>query len=105
MFAKGGLLRCLAVAAPKRYDLIPDCPTLAEAGYPNYEGSSWVGFWVPKGTPANVVSALNAAINSITQTTRTQPRNSKQNGDLGSYSPAEAAGLRQERSGYLGVNA
>jgi tripartite-type tricarboxylate transporter receptor subunit TctC len=90
MFAKGGLLRCLAVAAPKRYDLIPDCPTLAEAGFPNYEGSSWVGFWVPKGTPANVVNALNAAINSITDD-KDATAKLKQNGDLSSFSPAEAS--------------
>ena len=60
-----GVLNCLAVASATRYALIPDCPTLAESGFPGFEGSSWVGFWVRKGTPADVVAALNKAINSI----------------------------------------
>jgi tripartite-type tricarboxylate transporter receptor subunit TctC len=60
-----GVLNCLAVASATRYALMPDCPTLAESGFPGFEGSSWVGFWVRKGTPADVVAALNKAINSI----------------------------------------
>lgn len=88
--APGGLLTCLAVAAPKRYDLLPDCPTLAEAGYPGIEGSSWVGFWVPKETPPNIVAALNAAINSITEDSQATEK-LKANGDLTSLSPQQAA--------------
>ena len=61
-----GSLTCLAIAAPQRYAPLPNCPRLAELGYPGIEGSSRVGFWVPKGTPANVVAALNKAINAIT---------------------------------------
>jgi tripartite-type tricarboxylate transporter receptor subunit TctC len=62
-----GNLKCLAVAAPQRDPRLPNCPTLAEAGYPNHYGYSWVAFWVPKGTPADVVAKLNQAINSIAQ--------------------------------------
>jgi tripartite-type tricarboxylate transporter receptor subunit TctC len=58
-------LTCLAVAAAKRYKNLPDCPTLGESGFPGLDASSWVGFWVPAGTPANVVATLNKAINSI----------------------------------------
>jgi tripartite-type tricarboxylate transporter receptor subunit TctC len=74
-------LACLAVAAAKRYHLLPNCPTLGESGYPGFEGSSWVGFWVPAKTPANVVEALNKAINSIAENEKAAA-NLKRNGDL-----------------------
>jgi tripartite-type tricarboxylate transporter receptor subunit TctC len=76
-----GTLTCVAVASAERYRLLPNCPSLAEVGYPGVEGSSWVGFWVPKGTPANIVAALNKAINSITENP-TATANLRQNGDL-----------------------
>ena len=76
-----GSLTCLAVAAPQRYPLLPNCPSLGELGYPGGSGSSWVGFWVAKGTPADVVAALNKAINAITDNPRAT-ENLKRNGDL-----------------------
>ena len=84
-----GSLTCLAVASAQRYPLLPNCPSLAELGYPGAEGSSWVGFWVPKGTPANVVAALNKAINAITDNPKAT-ENLKRNGELPGLS-AEAA--------------
>jgi tripartite-type tricarboxylate transporter receptor subunit TctC len=76
-----GGLTCLAVAAAQRYPLLPNCPSLAELGYRGAEGSSWVGFWVPKGTPPNVVASLNKAINSVIDNPRAT-ENLKRNGDL-----------------------
>ena len=76
-----GTLTCLAVASAQRYALLPNCPSLAELGYPGAEGSSWVGFWVPKGTPANVIVALNKAINAITDNPKAT-ENLKRNGEL-----------------------
>ena len=76
-----GGLTCLAVAAARRYALLPNCPSLAELGYPGAEGSSWVGFWVPKGTPASVIVALNKAVNSITDNPKAT-ENLKRNGEL-----------------------
>ncbi len=84
-----GTMTCLAVASAKRYPLLPNCPSLAEIGYPGFEGSSWVGFWVPKGTPASVIAKLNKAVNSITDNPKATA-NLKQNGDLPGLS-AEAA--------------
>jgi tripartite-type tricarboxylate transporter receptor subunit TctC len=88
--ADGGQMTCLAVAAAKRYHLLPNCPTLAEVGFPGVEGSSWVGFWVPKGTPANVIAALNGAINAITEDAKAV-ENLKKNGDLTGFSAQQAA--------------
>ncbi|MGH9696987.1 MAG: Bug family tripartite tricarboxylate transporter substrate binding protein [Bryobacteraceae bacterium] len=80
-----GKLTCLAVAAAKRYHLLPNCPSLAESGFPNFEGSSWVGFWVPAGTPADVIAALNKAINSVADDPKLAD-NLKRNGDLSGLS-------------------
>ena len=80
-----GKLTCLAVAAPQRYRRLPDCPTLAESGYKGFDGSSWVGFWVPAGTPADVVAKLNKAINSISDDKKAAD-NLTRNGDLAGLS-------------------
>lgn len=62
---QGGKLRGLAVMSAKRHPAVPDVPTLAEAGYPDYYASSWVGFFVPAATPAGVNARLNAEINKV----------------------------------------
>jgi tripartite-type tricarboxylate transporter receptor subunit TctC len=87
--SEGGKLNCLAVAAAQRYHLLPNCPTLGEVGFPGVEGSSWVGFWVPKGTPASVVAALNGAINSITEDAKAT-ESLKKNGDLTGFTVQQA---------------
>lgn len=60
--AKTGKARALAVTSTKRTALLPDVPTLAEAGLPGFDLSSWWGIVGPAGMPADVVNALNAAI-------------------------------------------
>lgn len=59
-FAKSGKLRALAVATAKRLPLLPELPTIAEAGVPGYEATQWYGVLVPAGTPKPVVAKLNA---------------------------------------------
>ena len=60
---RAGQLRGLAVAMAQRSELLPDVPTVAEAGLPGMEGSVPFGISVPAGTPAPVVARLNAAFN------------------------------------------
>jgi tripartite-type tricarboxylate transporter receptor subunit TctC len=57
-----GKLRALAVTSRKRSSALPDVPTLAECGYPDIEGDSFVGFVVPAGTPNDAIALLNRAI-------------------------------------------
>ncbi len=59
---KGGRIKALAVAAPKRAIGFPDVPTTAEAGVPGYEVSTWYGLWAPKGTPREAVAAMQAEL-------------------------------------------
>jgi len=56
---KEGTVRALAVTSKTRSQIFPDVPTMAEAGYPQIEGDSWVGILVPAGTPADIVTVLH----------------------------------------------
>ena len=58
--AKGA--KALAVAGPNRLDVLPDTPTTKEAGLPQYQVSGWFALLAPKGTPAAIVTKLNAAL-------------------------------------------
>ncbi|MBE9606460.1 tripartite tricarboxylate transporter substrate binding protein [Acetobacteraceae bacterium H6797] len=59
---KSGTLRCLAVATAQKSALMPDVPTTAEAGLPNYKAYSWFGLFAPAGTPEPVITKMNAAV-------------------------------------------
>ena len=60
---QAGKLRALAVTSAKRYSIIPDLPTVAEAGVPGYEAVGWFGLLVPAKTPAAIVERLSADAN------------------------------------------
>ena len=60
---KAGQVRALGTSAAKRSKVLPDVPTIAEAGVPGYESTIWLGIMAPKGTPQAVVDKLNAEIN------------------------------------------
>jgi tripartite-type tricarboxylate transporter receptor subunit TctC len=57
-YVKSGKLRALAVTSAKRMTAMPDVPTLAESGFKDFEVLEWNGFFVPKGTPNDVVARL-----------------------------------------------
>ena len=59
---KEGNVRALAITSKRRSQILPDVPTMAEAGYPEIEGDSWVGVLVPAGTPKDIISLLNHEI-------------------------------------------
>lgn len=61
-FVEAKRLRALAVTGAKRWMLLPDVPTIAEAGLPGYAWSSWMGLAAPAGTPAPVIERLSGAI-------------------------------------------
>lgn len=61
-FAKSGKIRSLAVTTPERAELLPDVPTIREAGYPEVESTNWSGFVVPAATPSSAISRLNAEL-------------------------------------------
>ncbi len=60
---KAGQVRALGTSAAKRSTVLPDVPTIAEAGVPGYESTIWLGIMAPAGTPKAIVDKLNAEIN------------------------------------------
>ena len=58
---ESGKVRALGVTTPERSPVRPEVPSIAEAGVPGYAAESWYGFFVPAGTPADIVNKLNAA--------------------------------------------
>jgi tripartite-type tricarboxylate transporter receptor subunit TctC len=64
---KAGKVRAIATSGKSRSPIMPDVPTLSEAGVPGYEATIWLGIMAPKGTPAAIVNRLNAEIAKITQ--------------------------------------
>ena len=63
--AKAGKVRALATTGRQRSDVMPDVPTVAEAGVPGYGATIWLGVMAPKGTPKPIVDKLNEAISQI----------------------------------------
>jgi len=62
---RAGRLRPIAVTMPKRSSVLPDIPTIAEAGLPGYEMVLWTGLLAPRATPRPVIDRLNATMRSV----------------------------------------
>jgi tripartite-type tricarboxylate transporter receptor subunit TctC len=71
---KAGRLRVLAVSSAKRIPALPDVPTFAEAGFPGIEDYTWVGIFLPAGTPAPIAQKLNAAVNRAIESPEVRER-------------------------------
>ena len=63
--ARAGKVRAIATSGRQRSEVLPEVPTLNEAGVPGYEATIWLGLMAPKGTPAAVVQQLNEAVSRI----------------------------------------
>jgi tripartite-type tricarboxylate transporter receptor subunit TctC len=63
---KTGKVRAMAVSGRARSAILPEVPTLSEAGVPGYEATIWLGVMAPRGTPAAIVNRLNAEISKVT---------------------------------------
>ena len=59
---QAGKMRALAVTTQQRLNTLPDIPTIAESGYPNYEVSSWQGVFAPAGTPADILDKVSRSV-------------------------------------------
>jgi tripartite-type tricarboxylate transporter receptor subunit TctC len=62
---RSGKVRALAVTSAQRTKVLPDTPTLAEAGVPGFDVTSWQAFYAPAGTPAAIVKRLNGELAAI----------------------------------------
>ena len=71
---KGGRLRPLGVTSRKRFELMPQIPTVAEAGVPGYEAVFWFGTFVPSGTAREIVTRVNGEIRNTLQVPEVRQR-------------------------------
>ena len=97
-----GNLKGLGVASDKRVGAIAGVPTLAEAGYPNFQAASWVGFFVPAKTDPQVVAKLNEAIDAIMKEPDVLERLSKLGFDPVNGSQAQAEAMFKAEVGKWG---
>jgi tripartite-type tricarboxylate transporter receptor subunit TctC len=88
---KSERVRALAVTTAKRSRLMPELPTIAEAGVPGFEATTWHGVLVPAGTPAPIVNRLNSEINRALQMPDVRERLSALGGEIVGSTPREFA--------------
>jgi tripartite-type tricarboxylate transporter receptor subunit TctC len=101
---KAGKLRPLAVTSAKRSSSLPDVPTVAESGFKDFDVSTWYGLFAPAGTPANVVSAVNAEVNKLLATADMKAAINAQGAEPEAMSPAQLGTLlKKEYAQWKGI--
>jgi len=95
---QAGKLRALAVTTATRFPLLPDLPTIAEAGFPGFEALAWNGVLVPAGTPNAVVQRLNAEMNAILKDAAVKSTLNAQGFELVGGTPEDFARLIRSES-------
>lgn len=103
-FIKEGRLKIIAVTAAKRISALPNVPTLAESGVPNYEASTYLGVLAPAGSPRDAVMKLNTALRKVVETPGVQDRFRGLGADPGASTPeAFAKMIREELAKWRGL--
>jgi tripartite-type tricarboxylate transporter receptor subunit TctC len=101
---QGGQVRALGTTGKARSALMPEVPTIAEAGVPGYEATIWLGIMAPAGTPKAIVDKLNAGIGKAVSTPETKAAWTKQGAESLVMTPAEFdAYLRADIAKWAGV--
>ncbi|MGH8812087.1 MAG: tripartite tricarboxylate transporter substrate binding protein [Advenella sp.] len=90
---QGGQLRPLGVTGPKRSPLMPDVPTIAEAGLPDYSFETWFMVFAPAGTPKSLIEKLNATLNATLNKPELKQRMTKEAFDPAPSTTAQARQL------------
>ena len=99
-----GRIRALAVTGPARHPLLPEVPTVGEAGLPGAQASSWGGIVAPARTAGTVISKLNAAVRDAVAQPAVWQRTAGAGADPAASSPAEFRALiASEREKWGGV--
>jgi tripartite-type tricarboxylate transporter receptor subunit TctC len=88
-FIKSGKLKGLGVGALKRSAVLPDLPTIDEAGVPGYEVANWIGMVAPAGTPQDVIDKLNKEIAAIQESPEGRKMLAARGAEAVKMSPAE----------------
>ncbi len=101
---KAGKLKALAVTTGKRSKLVPDLPTMAEAGLPGFDISTWYGFFAPAGTPQPIVAKWNADVAKVLNTPEVRDKIMADGAEPAPDTPAEfAAFIQKELAKYARI--
>jgi len=101
---KAGKLKALAVLGPKRSSLLPDVPTMAEAGVSGYALTNWFGLLAPAATPKDVLSKLNADVLQVFKLSEIKTRISEMGADVVGNSAEEfGAAMRAESAQWADI--
>lgn len=98
---KEGKLRPIAVATPKRAVALPEVPTTAESGFPQYQSDSWFGIIAPAGVPKRIVARLNADLVKVLKDGDTRDRFQKQGAEPTAGSPDDFQKLQRDEYARL----
>jgi len=90
---KSGKLKAMAVAGPKRSALLPEVPTMKEAGVDGVEVEQWYGLFAPAKTPKPIVDQLNKALNQVLADKDIEKRIEEHGADVQSSTPAQLGAL------------
>jgi tripartite-type tricarboxylate transporter receptor subunit TctC len=103
-FLRDGRLRAIAIGAPRRDPLLPDVPTFAEAGLPDFDVTAWIGLMAPAQTPAAVVARIADEVQRILADPEVQARFRQLGADAAPSTPeAFAAHIARESAKWKGV--
>jgi tripartite-type tricarboxylate transporter receptor subunit TctC len=100
---KGGKLRALAITSAKRSPLVPELPTMAEAGAPGYEMVGWNGIFVPKGVPPEILARLSEALIKALRSPEVKEQMAAQGAEPVGSTPAEFASFFRGESTRWGA--
>ena len=101
---KAGKLKALAVLGPKRSALLPEVPTMAEAGVAGYSLTNWFGLLAPSATPRDVISRIHGDVVRVLKDQEIQKRISEMGADVVGNSPEEfGAAMRAESAQWADI--
>jgi tripartite-type tricarboxylate transporter receptor subunit TctC len=101
---KGGKVRAIAVTTAQRSRLAPDLPTMAEAGMPGFDISTWFGLLAPAGTPPDVIAKWNADVVKVLNSPDVREKMLAQGAEPSPQTPAEFASfIAREREKYARI--
>jgi tripartite-type tricarboxylate transporter receptor subunit TctC len=101
---RGGKVRAIGLASLSRNPAVPDVPTMAELGIPDFDVGTWTGFVGPRGLPAEVVQKLNAAVAAVVNDPVIRQRLLDEGAEIRLMTPTEfGAFMRSENTRWVKV--
>jgi tripartite-type tricarboxylate transporter receptor subunit TctC len=101
-YIKSGKLKALAIGGTSRLPMLPDIPTVTEAGYPGYDAVGWGAIFVPNGTPQPIIDKLNATMAKVIALPEVKKQFEEQGTEPAASSQAEMAKMLKDEYVRLG---